>query len=350
VLNGLTGAWLDDSRVDAVFAAIPEGMQHPASPPGVEFVPVAERAWPLYVGRGLRRTADRVGADVIFSPNATPPRDARAVLYFQDLKHVRRSQDEALGARARAGEFARTAWREFSAPSCLLGVAVSDDIASEVRRQLPITTVMIPNGVNVNGTRWSGVGDHVFVMGGIGPWKGEETALRAWARVSPELHTVVTLEICGAEPGERRAKLERLAGVLGIASSTQVIGILPRARFLERMATSRLALSCSRFEAFGLPVAEALAICAPVLCSDLPAHRELIARAGGGELFPVGDTDSLATRIEGALRGHLPNRLTMPPPRWQWADRAREHIDAYATTLAARFPSIGIAKRATGAR
>jgi glycosyltransferase involved in cell wall biosynthesis len=138
------------------------------------------------------------------------------------------------------------------------------------------------------------------------------------------------MEIGGVEPGSRRTALEQLATELGLSDSLIIHGAVPRPQYLERIARSRLTVSCSRFESFGLPVAEALTMGAPVLCSDIPAHRELLARAGAGEAFAAGDVTALAARLRQALHGELPPRLSTPPLGWDWATRGREHIDAYA--------------------
>ncbi len=44
---------------------------------------------------------------------------------------------------------------------------------------------------------------------------------------------------------------------------------------LRLLRTCRAVVHCSLFEGFGLPVLEGLAHGAPVLCSDLPPHREI---------------------------------------------------------------------------
>jgi glycosyltransferase involved in cell wall biosynthesis len=55
----------------------------------------------------------------------------------------------------------------------------------------------------------------------------------------------------------------------------------------------------SRDEGFGLPVLEALACNVPVVCSDVPALREV---AGGqATLVPYGDVEALAVALKAAL-------------------------------------------------
>jgi glycosyltransferase involved in cell wall biosynthesis len=69
----------------------------------------------------------------------------------------------------------------------------------------------------------------------------------------------------------------------------------------------------SRDEGFGLPVLEALACNVPVVCSDIPALREV---AGGqATLVPYGDVDALADALTSAL-------AEPPPPAVLAARRA----------------------------
>jgi glycosyltransferase involved in cell wall biosynthesis len=329
ILNGLTSSWRDDRRVSEIFVAMPEGFDRAQI--SAEVTPVllpANDGWLRHVMLALSRAADRVQADVIFCANGTGPRDARTVLYFQDLFHFR-YRDGELPLREQLLQLGRAAWRSVAAPRSALGVAVSRTIADEAKqdvRRLPI--VEIPNGVDVGSVRWTGDSDIVYVAGGTGARKSEETAVHAWARLGRRPPTA-TLEIGGVEPIGRRTELERLISDLGVRSSVQVHGAIPREAYLERMARARVTVSCSRLESFGLPVAEAVAMGAPVLCSDIAAHRELLARAGVGESFPVGDVTALATRLRHALEQRLPSRLTSAPLGWGWNARGRQHIDAY---------------------
>ena len=330
VFHGLTTAWSRDPRVAEVLAAIPPDFDRGTLPDGVTPVPLRATSWLEHVRGELPARADAVHADVIFSPNGFPPRDPRAVIYFQDMYHFRLRPSPGVSARDHVGNIVRAHWRARAAPACMLAVPVSQHVRREVEKRLDIPVVTIPNGVDVAGDRWRGGDDRVLVMGGSGSRKGEATAVRAWAdvfRAGGAARTV--LEVCGVEPRGRRSELAALASQLGVAHRLVVTGALPRAEFLERIAGARLAVSCSTLEAFGLPVAEALALGAPVLCTDIPSHAELVARAGAGELFAVGDDAALAERLGRSLAGSAPPRLTAPPAGWSWAARAAEHLDAY---------------------
>lgn len=329
VFRGLTHGWLADARVESVVAAIPPGFDGTILPEGVEPIRASDSSWLEHIRNGLSRLADSTGADVVFVPNGLPPKDARVVIYFQDLYHFHPLLGAGRSPGARAAGVARAVWRRRAAPHCRLAVSVSTDIHREVVRRLTIPMAMIPNGVDVGAARWTGGHPRVVVLGGRGSRKGEEIALRAWAKLHPTIRNRLTLDILGVEPEARRDSLRSLADKVGLDKTVTIEGTLPREAYLKRTAEAMLAVSCSRLEAFGLPVAEALAMGAPVLASDLPSHRELVARAGAGKTFASGDVKSLAAHLEAALNGEPPSRLTSPPFGWSWRERARQHVDAY---------------------
>ena len=330
VFRGLSTGWLNDARVSAVLAAVPPGFERDLLPDGVEPIRAPESGWLQHIRMELPRIADGARADIIFVPNGLPPNDARVVIYFQDLYHFRLLISPGKSLRARASNVARAIWRSRAAAGCRLAVPVSTDIHREVVRRLHIPIVMIPNGVEVGAARWTGGSDRVVVMGGRGKRKGEEIAIRAWARLDPSARSGLRLDVIGVEPAGRRDDLRALAVHLGVGGSVVVDGTMPRDAYLERVALGRLAVSCSRLEAFGLPVAEALVMGAPVLASDLPSHRELVARAGAGDTFASGNAEALAARLASALGGALPERLSGSPFGWSWRERARQHVEAYA--------------------
>lgn len=330
ILQGLTAAWRADRRVSHVVAAIRGDFNLQAVPEGVETIRLHGGSWATHLLSELPRVADQCGADVIFCPNGLAPRDSRAVLYYQDMFHFRVDGGAPSPAQEWLKNRARDSWRQLSIGSCKLAISVSREISTEVSRRVSIPSVVIPNGVDVDDLSWTGDLDRVFVLGGLGPRKDEQTAIRAWARIPATKRQRTQLHIGGVEPTARRQRLNELTARLGIAAETCIMGTMPRVAYLEAIARSRLAIACSRQEAFGLPVAEAIAIGAPLLCTNIPSHLELLERASVGASFGPHDAAGLAVRIEAALDGALPPRLTSRPSGWSWIDRAREHVDAYS--------------------
>lgn len=330
VFQGLVRGWLADPRVSRVIVALPETGPHELVPEGAITASLSRRSWRSHLQTELPRLAHATRADIVFSPNATPPRHPGAVFYFQDVTHFHRS---IAGARVHAMEILRTIWRRSVASHGLLAVAVSEYIARYAASSVPVPCVVIPNGVDVGQVRWTGGRDVVLVVGGTGKRKNEGMAVAAWARLTPSIRGSTRLHIVGVEPMHRRIELASIAQRLGVEKSVSIQGSIDRDALLQCIADCRIAISCTTFESFGLPAAEALAIGAPVLCSAIPAHIELIARAGAGEAFPARDDVALAERLVRFFQGYAPRRLETSPIGWDWATRAREHVDAYESRL-----------------
>lgn len=106
----------------------------------------------------------------------------------------------------------------------------------------------------------------------------------------------------------------------------------PPQRFVDEAEKARLLQRCravvhlSRFEGFGLPVLEGLAHGAPVLCSDLPPHREI---AGPHALFaPADDIAAMAAAMV-LVHEDQTLRARLAHDGWQHAAQfAPEHVAA----------------------
>ena len=89
----------------------------------------------------------------------------------------------------------------------------------------------------------------------------------------------VELAIAGAGP-EREAILAR-AEALGVADRLHLVGEVSPSRMFEFLATGDVFAYPSRLETFGLAVAEAAVAGLPIVSSDLPVLREVLACDGG---------------------------------------------------------------------
>lgn len=92
------------------------------------------------------------------------------------------------------------------------------------------------------------------------------------------------------------------------------------------LGSCRAAVQCARFEGFGLPALEALAHGAPLLCSDIPSHREIV-----GDAALRVDPDDASAIAAALLRIHqdeaLRERLATAGP-----ERARRFTPAAVAT------------------
>ncbi len=134
-------------------------------------------------------------------------------------------------------------------------------------------------------------------MGQLMPWKGVEILLQALARV-PGLPALVIGGRAGYDP--RREKLRPMAGELGLEDRVEWTGYLPQADAWQRLRRGDIGIVPTRtgdsqeLSTSPLKLFEYRACGLPVVASDLPALRELVAEGENGALFAEGDTAALA--------------------------------------------------------
>ena len=90
----------------------------------------------------------------------------------------------------------------------------------------------------------------------------------------------------------------------------------------------------SRFEGFGLTIAEAMAAGLPVLVSDVEAQMEVIDDGACGYFFKNGDPASLADMIEYVMADYdlakVDNALRRVADHYDVRATAARYIDEYA--------------------
>ncbi len=137
---------------------------------------------------------------------------------------------------------------------------------------------------------------YLLSLATLEPRKGLDVLIAAVARLGPAAPPLLVV----GQPGWGDVDLEREAARAGLPpGAVRALGRLPDAQLGVVLRRASALVMPSRAEGFGLPVIEAMACSTPVICSDIPVLREV--GAGAAELFPVGDDQALAERIDGLL-------------------------------------------------
>ncbi len=181
---------------------------------------------------------------------------------------------------------------------------IADDLTTLLRRPGREIDV-IPNPIPVDAVRKQAEAeiDHPWfrdseppVLLGVGrlnPQKDYPTLFRALAKVRQ--NRKVRLIVLGEGPD--RSSLERLSDQLGISDILAMPGFVDNPYAYMRQA--RLFVLSSRWEGFGLVVAEAMACGCPVVSTDCPSGPAEILEGGRyGRLIQVGNVADMARAIE----------------------------------------------------
>lgn len=176
---------------------------------------------------------------------------------------------------------------------------------------------------------WFQGDDQVFVAAGrYRPQKDFPTLIRAFAEVRSR--RPARLVILGDGPD--RAELESLIEELGVGADVELFGYTDNPYAFFSRATA-FVLS-SRWEGLPTVLIEALSCGAPVVATDCPNGPEEILDGGRyGLLLPVGDVEALASGLEMALDGEVPE-----PPRESWSPYT---LEAVVDDYLAAFAEIG---------
>jgi glycosyltransferase involved in cell wall biosynthesis len=135
--------------------------------------------------------------------------------------------------------------------------------------------------------------DAVFV-GRIAKEKGVFDLLEAWREVVLERNSARLLMI-GSGPDLQ--KVRAMVNESGLRDNVVVRGRVEDAEMYALMKASGVFVFPSRFEGWGLAVAEALACGLPVVCYDIPALREVFGDCKSVFLVPLGDVKKLSATV-----------------------------------------------------
>jgi glycosyltransferase involved in cell wall biosynthesis len=188
-------------------------------------------------------------------------------------------------------------------------IAVSEAEASLLRAhfgELPLH--VLPNGVEMPDRTPEPASvptlergeDEVTLLsvGRLEAYKGVDRIVGALPHLPPR--TVLTVVGKGPESEAILAAAERL----GVGDRVRLLGHVRTALLNAWYAAADLFVTLSREEAFGMTVLEAAAAGAPVLASDIPAHREVSGYVAPGRIALV-DKDATGQALAQAITGAL---------------------------------------------
>ena len=245
----------------------------------------------------LRATA-RADLDLVHHVNDVMPlvRNRPGVLTIHDLRAFDRPQTlscvQAAYLRARMGPSALAA-RVVTTPSEYSRARIVERFGVDPGRVLVVPAPLSArSGDGSDGVRI--VEAPFFLYPAItGEHKNHVTLLRAFARVV-ERRPDAALVLTGA-PGPAEADVRHETERLGIGPSVRRLGRV-RAADLDGLLRTAVALVYpSRYEGYGLPLAEAMALGCPVIASNATALPEVVD--GAGSLLDPDDVDGWAREM-----------------------------------------------------
>jgi phosphatidylinositol alpha-mannosyltransferase len=197
---------------------------------------------------------------------------------------------------------------------------------------------VIPNGVSVARFAgapalpgWPGPGGTIGFLGRFTePRKGFPVLLDALARLAP-LRPDLRLLVAG--PGDSDELIEDLPA--SIVSRITFLGMVSEAEKARMLRSVDVYVAPNTGgESFGMILTEAMAAGTPVMASDLDAFRRVLDQGRAGALFPVGDADTLATRLGELLddserREELSARASVAVAAYDWPVVAQRVLEVY---------------------
>jgi len=218
-------------------------------------------------------------------------------------------------------------------------VAVSNFVARTLRNRFPgIEPVVIYNPVNTAffspdfGASRSRDNVRLFFAGDLSRRKGADLLPQIMELLGPQFHLYYT--------GGNRVSLP-----LPVRDNFHPLGRLSAAQMREQYRLADLFLLPTRYESFGISVAEAMSCGIPVVAADIAALPELVTEGVTGRLCPAGDTQAFAEAIRDLaekpdIRAAMGRRARAAVGRlFDMADIAREYETLMASVLDRPDPS-----------
>ena len=167
--------------------------------------------------------------------------------------------------------------------------------------------------------------------------KGQDLLIEACSRlIYEDGHTEIRLDFIG--DGASLPYLRGLVAEKELGRYVRFLGAQPPSYIENHLKDYDLFVQPSRWEGFGLTVAEAMAAKVPVLVSDREGPMEVIGSGAYGFHFPSGDVEQCAAAIRGIMQ--RPDREALAEKAYRHVAElfdvrrtAREYLEKYRESL-----------------
>ena len=89
-----------------------------------------------------------------------------------------------------------------------------------------------------------------------------------------------------------------------LESNVELLGNIEKEELRDRYASCDVYVTASKHEMLDLPAIEAMSCGKPVVLSDIPVHKEIIEKSGGGRIFSINNKKNMSEMIENCLENY----------------------------------------------